>query len=145
MMMLGVVAGACAGASLLLLTHLAPFFAISRVVPDIDQPTTFFFKKLSRREAHILGAAIHIVTATLFGALYAYFVREQLAPGFTLLPLLGWGGVLALFMGGIVMPLEGHGIFGIKEDRWFPMDLFLTNFLWAFLFWVFVHVWIGIA
>lgn len=144
MWILGAVAGASAGASLLLLTHVAPWFALQRVVRDIDEPRVFG-KRVTRREAHLIGATVHIVISTLFGALYGHFVDQSIAPGFDVLPLLGWGGVMALVFGGIVMPLEGHGIFGVREDAWFPVDLSLTCMFWAVLYWVFTNVWVGLG
>ena len=144
MWILGLVAGACAGASLLLLTHIAPWFALQNVVRDIDEPH-IFGKRISRREAHLVGATVHIIVTTLFGGLYAHLVDLSFAPGFSFLAILGWGGVLTVFLGGIVMPIEGHGIFGVKEDKWFPIDLLITSLLWAVLYWVFTNVWVGLG
>ncbi len=141
MILLGALSGACAGASLLLLTHIAPSLALQQVVRDVDEPRVFD-KHISRREAHLVGVVVHVCAATVFGAVYGYFVREQLVPGFALIPLLGWGGVLWMFLGGIVMPIEGHGIFGVKEDSWFPVDLMITSFLWSFFYWIFVNIWV---
>ena len=144
MIILGAVAGACAGASLLLLTHVAPWFAKQNVIRDVDDPRVFG-KKISRREAHLVGVTVHVISATMFGTIYGYLVREHFAPGFEFIPLLGWGGVLWLFLGGVVMPLEGHGIFGVNEDSWFPVDLMITSLLWACLYWIFINVWLALG
>lgn len=140
MILIAAMAGTLAGIVMLLLSHLAPIVGAGNFVRDIDTPRVFG-KEISRREATIIGALVHLIVSALFGALYAYAVRIGLTDGFRLLPLLGWSVVLSLFMGGVILPLEGHGIFGTREDAWFPVDLFVTNAIWAILFWWLIRLW----
>ncbi|MFZ2804408.1 MAG: hypothetical protein WA001_04245 [Patescibacteria group bacterium] len=132
--------GALAGAFLLFLAHVAPSFGAGNFVRDIDEPH-FFGRDISHREAHFLGMLMHLTLSGIFGGLYAYFVSAGVFTDYSLLPILGWGFLTSVFIGGVILPLEGHGIFGIKEDAWFPIDLVLTSLVWAVLFWGLMHLW----
>lgn len=132
--------GVIAGAILAFLSHIAPLFGAKNFIRDLDQPR-LFGRNVTRREAHFVGLFVHLMLSGLFALIYAGLVQYDILSGFQLLPLLGWSVVLYLFMGGIILPLEGHGLFGVKEDSWFPVDLFLTNAAWAILFWWMMQLW----
>ncbi len=140
MAILGLAAGAIAGAIMLFLAHLAPLFGAGNFVHDLDEPH-LFRREISRREAHLVGVLVHVLMTAAFGGLYAYFVEAGIFPDFSLLPVLGWGFLVTLFMGGVVMPIEGHGAFGVREDAWFPVDLLLTHAGWAVVFWWIIRLW----
>ena len=133
-------AGISAGAVLLFLSHVAPYVGAGNFIRDLDRPR-LFGRTVSRREAHFVGILIHLIISALAGLGYGFLVGSGIASGFRLLPLCGWALLLTLATGGILLPLEGHGLFGIKEDPWFPVDLLLSNVLWALLFWGLVRVW----
>jgi len=138
-LLLGTFGGLGAGAVLLLLSHIAPRFGAGAFVRDLDQ-VCVLGHDCSRREAHFIGIALHLALSLLFGAAYVYGVGEGVVSGFHPLPLTLYALVLTIVMGGIVLPLEGHGLFGVKEDGWFPVDLLVTNLLWALLFGLFMSV-----
>ena len=125
---------------MLFLSHIAPYIGAGDFILDLDEPRVFG-REISRREAHLLGVLVHLLMCAVFGALYAYLVESGVFAGFGFMSLLGWGLVVTLFMGGVVLPIEGHGVFGVKEDPWFPVDLLLTNAGWAVLFWWIVRLW----
>jgi len=143
MIFAALVAGAFAGTILLFFAHLAPSIGAGNFIRDLDQPR-LLGKDLSLREAHFMGALLHLVLSAVFGGVYAYFVRIGAFADFGLLPLLGWSVIITLFTGGIILPLEGHGLFGVKEDAWFPVDLILTSVAWAVLFWWMITLWPGV-
>lgn len=122
------------GVILLFLSHVAPRFGAGNFIRDLDEPR-IFGKILTRREAHLLGALLQLFISMGSGVAFAYLVSRSVFPGFGLFSLLGWSVLMSLFIGGIILPLEGHGVFGVKEDAWFPVDLFLTNVVWSVLFW----------
>ena len=132
-------AGTMAGGILLFFSHIAPSFSAKNFIRDVDEPRIFGRKK-SRREAHLIGAILHLLVSTVAGAGYAYLVSQSVISDFSLLSSLGWAMIVGIFLGGVIMPLEGHGIFGVKEDAWFPVDLFVTQFLWGVLFWWMMHL-----
>jgi len=134
-------AGFSVGAILLILSHLAPRFGAGNFVRDLDQPR-LFGRQVTRREAHLVGILVHLIFSGLFGALYGLFVILGIFQNFDLLPILIWSAVQVVFVGGIILPLEGHGIFGIKEDVWFPIDLIILSVSWGILFWFFIKLWI---
>lgn len=140
MIITAVFAGALAGAILLLLSHLAPLFGAGNFIRDIDRPH-IFGREVTHREAHFLGILVHMLISAWFGGLYAALVKIGIFSGYDALPILGWSVVMSVFVGGIVLPFEGHGLFGVKEDSWFPVDLFLTNIGWAVLFWWILSLW----
>lgn len=144
MVLTGLAAGAISGAILLFLSHVAPAVGAGNFIRDTDRPH-LFGKALSRREAHLLGILFHASLSTVFGGAYAYLVGLGLFADFGILSIMGWGLILSVFMGGVVLPLEGHGVFGVKEDAWFPVDLFLTNLGWAVLFWFIIRIWLPVT
>ena len=137
----GVYAGIGAGAILTFLSYVAPHFGAGSYVRDLDPPT-ISGRKLSKRETQIAGLLIHLGLSSFFGAGYAAGVEYRLFPDFLLLPILGWGLVMSLAVGLIVMPLEGHGFFGRKHDAWFMVDAVITNTLWALLFFALIRIWV---
>lgn len=140
MVILGLAAGVIAGAIMLFLAHIAPLVGAGNFVRDLDEPR-LFGREISRREAHLVGVLVHLLMAAAFGGVYAFLAVFGVFPDFSLLPILGWGLLVTLFMGGVVMPIEGHGMFGVKEDAWFPVDLLLTHAGWAVLFWWILRLW----
>jgi hypothetical protein len=133
-------AGALAGSAMLLLAHLAPFFGAGNFIKELEDPH-IFQKPISHREGQLIGVLIHLVLSMLFAGVYALLVEHAWVKGFELVPLILWSVVMTIFVGGVILPLEGHGIFGLKEDAWFPVDLLLANALWAVLFWWFLRLW----
>ncbi len=127
-------AGTFAGVVLFFLSHVAPMFGAGNFIRDLDQPR-IFGRFVTRREAHVVGALTHILASGASGALFGLLVSLNVFHGFDLLSLLGWSVVMTLAIGGVLLPLEGHGLFGVKEDAWFPVDLFVTNVLWAICVW----------
>lgn len=140
MIWFALISGAFAGAVMTFLSHVAPAVGAGNFIRDLDQPR-IFGKPVSRREAHVLGIVMHLTLSTVFGGAFAFLVDRMVFSGFTLLPILAWSLVLALFSGGVVLPLEGHGVFGVKEDSWFPIDLVITNVMWGLLFWLMMSLW----
>jgi len=140
MILTATVAGAFAGAVILLFSHLAPFVGAGNFVRDIDDPH-IFGREVTHREAHFLGILVHLVISAWFGGLYAALVFWGVLSGYDFGSILGWGVVMSFFLGGVVLPLEGHGIFGSREDPWFPVDLVLTNIGWSVIFWWILSLW----
>jgi hypothetical protein len=141
LILLGGIAGAAAGGILLFLSHIAPRFGAGAFVRDLDA-VRVFGREISRREAHALGMFLHLALSFVFGALYAFGVSQGIASGYRAVPLAAYAGLITLFAGGVVMPLEGHGLFGWKEDSWFVVDLFITNVLWTALYALVVTAWV---
>jgi hypothetical protein len=134
-------AGIIAGAIILFLAHIAPRFGAGNFIRDIDEPR-IFGRELTRRESHLIGVLTHLTVSGVFGCAFAILIQLGIFQGFDVIPILIWSAVLFVFMGGVIIPLEGHGIFGIKEDAWFPFDLLMSNILWGVLFWMTMRLWI---
>lgn len=141
--MAGTFAGVAAGVVLTLLSHLAPFVGAGNFIHDLDQPRAFG-KIISHREAHLIGVLVHLLCSLLSGACFAWLVSLGWVSGFHLLPILGWSCLTLLVYGGLVMPLEGHGFFGVRHDPWFAVDVFLTNVGWGLLYLLFLPLWTSV-
>ena len=128
------VSGMLAGSILVFLAHVAPDVAAGNFVKEFETPR-LFGRTLTRREGHYAGILVHLFQSACSGAAFGWVVESGVARGhlswaFACLPV-----VLTCVMGLLVLPLEGHGYFGVREDAWFPLDLALTNIVWSFLFW----------
>lgn len=139
--LLGGLSGIGAGGILLFLSHIAPRFGAGNYVRDTDA-LRLFGRNYSRREAHLFGVVFHLALSFLFGACFAYGVQQGVASGYDFIPLGLYALLITVFVGGVVMPLEGHGLFGWKEDAWFTLDLFLTNVGWAVLYGLVMAMWV---
>lgn len=126
------IVGFCAGAILLFLSHLAPKWGIDFGITDIDR-AHFRGRVFSRRESHLVGIVVHLLLyccfGIVFGALVTYGMLTLSVGSMAIYALL-----TSLFLGGVIIPLEGHGFFRWHEDHWFILDLIITNGLWMFLF-----------
>lgn len=127
------IAGIIAAGVMILLSHLAPYVGAGSFVKDIDV-IRCFGRTCTRRESHIIGVMVHIALYLACGLVYGALVAQGILSGFSALPLGAYALIVTVFMGGVVMPLEGHGLFGWREDHWFAADLLIMNAVWAILF-----------
>jgi hypothetical protein len=140
LLLVGAVAGMSAGAIMTFLSHIAPRLGAGNFIRDIDKPQ-LFGRDVSRRESHLLGILVHLCLSLVFGIVYAFFVQQSWVSGFDLLPLALYTLAMALFTGLVVMPIEGHGIFGRRHDAWFMADVILTNIFWGLLYFGLIGLW----
>jgi hypothetical protein len=140
LLLVGAVAGFAAGAIMTFLSHIAPRFGAGNFIRDIDQPKVFG-RDISRREAHLLGILVHLCLSLVFGVIYAYLIEIEIVSGFDWLSITFYSVVLAFFTGLIIMPIEGHGLFGRKHDPWFMIDVILTNLFWGLIYWSLAGLW----
>jgi hypothetical protein len=140
MILWAAISGLGAGAILAFFSHLAPWVGAGSFVREPDR-IRLAGKAVTRREAHVAGVFAHLVLSGIFGAGYAMLMQYGIVDGRPF--SLGlYAVVLTIFVGGVVLPLEGHGLFGVKEDAWFPLDLLLTNIVWVALFAFTMHLWL---
>ncbi len=126
------VAGFAAGGVLILLSHLAFRVGAGSGLREIDQ-LHFFGRTFSRRESRIVGILIHLILYGLAGSAFGILVQFGML-AHTVLDLTEYLLILTLVFGGVILPLEGHGLFGLEEDPWFPVDLLIANAIWVILF-----------
>ncbi len=136
-------AGIGAGGVMLFFSHIAPRFGAGKFVRDLDE-MRLFGRTYSRRESHVVGVLIHLFLSFFFGAVYAFGVDQGLVADYGFWPLATYAVLVTVFTGGVIMPLEGHGVFGVREDDWFPIDLLIANILWVFLYSVIVRLWLAV-
>ena len=124
--------GIAAAAAVTALAHVAPRLGLQAFRSDVDA-ARFCGREFSRRESHVIGIFIHLVLygcfGMFFGAMNAAGVVSVHAA-----PLVAYAIVLTAFIGGVIVPLEGHGLFGWHEDHWFVVDLLVMNAVWVLLF-----------
>lgn len=143
MIIAGLITGIVAGTILLFLSYLAPYIGAGNFLRETKN-SRIGGKVISQREGQYIGILVHIVSSAFFGALYAACVAFGIISDFSFVHLIEWSGVMTLVVGGIIMPLEGHGVFGIKEDAWFSVDLYITNVLWCILYWWLIPPWLNV-
>lgn len=140
MVLFGAIAGIVAGAVMILLSHLASRYVAAAYAKDTDI-IVCFGRRCTRRESHVIGITVHVILYMFFGLLYAVLVTQGVMDGFRALPLFIYALLVTLVMGGIFLPLEGHGLFGMREDKWFIIDLALANLGWMILYGAFMGIW----
>lgn len=122
-----------AGAILAFFSHLAPRFGAGNFIRERDVPK-LFGKAVTRREAYLFGILAHLFLSACFGFAFAFLVEFRWLTGFRYTSMWIFVVGLTLVIGLVVMPLEGHGLFGRRHDAWFMVDAFVTNALWGHLF-----------
>ncbi len=140
MIIFGAIAGIVAGGAMILLSHVAPRYGAGAYAKDVDV-IRCFGRACSRRESHVIGITVHMILYAFFGLLYAVGAEQGIVTGFGAVPLFIYAILVTLTIGGIFLPLEGHGLFGMREDRWFMIDLVLANLGWAVLYGAFMGIW----
>jgi hypothetical protein len=140
MIIFGAIAGIVAGAIMILFSHLASRYGAARYVREIDV-IVCFGRTCTRRESHIIGITVHMILYAFFGLLYAVLAEQGVVAGFGAMPLCIYAILVTLTIGGIFLPLEGHGLFGMREDKWFMIDLALANLGWIILYGAFMGIW----
>ncbi len=133
------IAGIIAGGIMILLSHLAPYVGAGSFVKDVDV-IRCFGRTCTRRESHFIGIMVHVALYLAAGLAYGALVTQGVVSGFGPLPLGAYALILTIFFGGVVMPLEGHGLFGWREDHWFAADLLIMNAVWVILFGLIMQV-----
>jgi len=124
-------AGIVASGLIIFLSHFAHWFGVEMSF-DPDR-ARFFGSYVSKRESHTIGIVVHVLLYAAFGMIFGAFVLNNLLT-FQWWSLGVYAFAVTCFLGGVIAPLEGHGLFGWKEDHWFGADLFLMNIVWAALF-----------
>jgi len=110
-------------------------------IPLLIDIKTFWGKKLTPGEIFILGLSIHLLIAALFGALYEYLALSGfVAFPYQILSLLGYAFCFYLFIGGIILPVVGLGLFGRKEGKTVWYELLITHHLLGFFVWLAVAI-----
>ena len=137
----GACAGLSAGAISVFLAHIAPRFGAGNFIRDADR-TICFSRELSRREAHYIGIFVHLIVSAVIGGTYAFAVARHWLPDFGWLLMAGLSIVLFTIIGVVVLPLEGHGMFGVREDAWFPVDLCISSVAWGLLYGGLIRLWL---
>jgi hypothetical protein len=130
--------GVVASGVLVLLSVITPRWFVSEAVHELDV-VRFGGRSLSKKESSLVGVLIHFIFSLFFGVLFGAGMNL----GIFDLHLVSMGMysiVMTLILGGIVLPLEGHGLFGWREDHWIPVDLFAMNVLWVLIFWFVLSV-----
>ena len=138
--LIGALAGLAAGTVLAFFSHLAPYIRSGKEVKLGDDPHVFGHP-LNRREAHLLSLLVQLLLSVVFGAVFGWFLQLGWVGSFGILPLLVWSSALAFVTGAVVLPLDGHGLFGHKQEVWFFVDMLITNGIWALLVAAFAALW----
>lgn len=126
--------GIVASGVLVLLSAIVPRWFVSEAVHELEV-FRFGSKALSKKSSRLVGVLVHFIFSMFFGILFG----AGMTVGIFQLNLASMGIfsiIMTLILGGIILPLEGHGLFGWREDHWIPVDLFAMNVLWIFIFWI---------
>lgn len=105
-------------------------------IPLLVDIKSFWGRKLSNGEVFWLGLFIHLVLAALFGAMYELIVVKSLVDPYHINNLVIYATFFWLFVGGVVFPVVGLGLFGKKEGKWVWLELLVVQYLLAFFIWL---------
>lgn len=129
-------AGTAGGAVLIFLSFLLPHLNLIRH-PRLEADPGHIHH-LPRREANIVSVGVHLVLFGILGMLFGLCIRSGLATA-SFGSIVTAGFIVTIIFGGIILPIEGSGFFGWKEDHWLGIDLFVMNSVWVVLFFLFIH------
>lgn len=123
---------------LLLFSVIVPRWLVSKAVHELEvfRPGA---GRMSKKESMLFGMVVHLIFSLFFGVLFGAAVMTGIL-SVNAVSMLIYFFVMSLFLGGVVLPLEGHGLFGWKEDHWIPVDLLAMNALWILIFWALLAV-----
>lgn len=127
--MIGVVASAILTCGSLVL----PKWFVSVGVHELDS-VRLGRKSSKNRESSALGILMHLVLSFFFGALFGALMRLGIL-SLDIFSVFVYYAAVSLVLGGVILPLEGHGFFGWKEGHWISVDVLAMNAVWMFLFW----------
>lgn len=109
-------------------------------IPLLVDVKTFWGHKLTRGEAFWFGLFIHLLMAALFGALYELIVVNAFVRPYRLDNLMVYASCFYLFVGGVIFPIVGQGLFGRKEGKTVWYELLIVHHLFAFFVWLGVYL-----
>ncbi len=110
-------------------------------IPLLVDIKTFWGRKLSRGEVFWLGMFIHLLTAALFGAGYQFLSAHGLVHPYRLGNMLVYASCFYLFIGGVMFPAAGCGLFGSKEGKTVWYELLIVHHLFAVFMWLAIWFW----
>lgn len=131
-------AGVVASGVLILFSAIIPRWFVSAAVHQLDV-IHMSGRILSKKESYVVGILIHLIFSLFFGALFGVGMRLGIVD-ISIVSMMVFYVVVSLVLGGIVLPIEGHGLFGWKEDHWIPVDLLAMNAVWVLIFWALLAV-----
>ena len=105
--------GIVASGVLVLLSAIVPRWFVSEAVHELEV-FRFGSKTLSKKGSRLVGILVHFIFSLFFGILFG----AGMTIGFFQLNLASMGTlsiIMTLILGGIILPLEGHGLFGWRE------------------------------
>jgi hypothetical protein len=105
-------------------------------IPLLIDVRTFWGHKLTRGEVFWFGLFIHLLMAALFGALYELIVVKSFVHPYELDNLAVYASFFWLFVGGVIFPIVGLGLFGKKEGKWVWFELLVVHHLFALFVWL---------
>ena len=107
-------------------------------IPLLVDIKTFWGRSLSRGEVFWFGLFIHLLMAALFGALYELIVVKSFVQPYHLDNLMIYAVFFWLFVGGVIFPIVGLGLFGKKEGKWVWFELLVVHHLFGLFMWLLV-------
>jgi len=105
-------------------------------IPLFIDVKTFWGRKLNRSEIFWFGLFIHLLMAALFGALYELIVVKSFVHPYELDNLAVYATFFWLFVGGVIFPVVGLGLFGKKEGEWVWFELLVVHHLFSLFVWL---------
>lgn len=105
-------------------------------IPLLVDVKTFWGHRLTRGEVFWFGLFIHLLMAALFGALYELIAVKSLVKPYELDNLLLYSSLFYLFVGGVIFPLVGAGLFGRKEGKTVWYELLIVHHLFGLFVWL---------
>jgi hypothetical protein len=105
-------------------------------IPLLVDVKTFWGHRLTRGEVFWFGLFVHLLMAALFGALYELIAVKSLVEPYALGGLMAYSTLYYVFVGGVIFPLVGAGLFGRKEGKTVWYELLAVHHLFGFFVWL---------
>lgn len=103
-------------------------------IPLLIDVRTFWGHQLTRGEVFLFGFFIHLLMAALFGALYELIAVKSFVRPYHLDNLMLYATFFWVFVGGVIFPIVGLGLFGKKRASGFGSNFWSFIIFLQFLF-----------
>jgi len=133
----GMFLGAIIGVIIAIPAVISEFTRRGKDLPILMNVHACWGRKCTPEEIFVLSLFVHMLLSIVFGGLYMFL--EMMGWGFNnfeIWSLFEYALYFWLVLGVVILPIVNLGFFGRREGKWVPLELLVSQFLFAFGIWL---------